>query len=291
MRAQPERERRKPERRTADAEASRYLRSRQHGFPTRGLASRSCPPDPAGADAGGARLPADDGRRGEGGGGPDRRSGMADAGWRAFRRLPSHAPGRQHRPPGDVLARRAAVAGSTCGARGRAGAAATPRVCADCAAAHHDGGGAGPPSRGPGGALYEPRTVGRAALPTTTIGLLFHAAEHRSGTPGRSSRPRRSFEGWKPGLDFSPATCAMMRYAAPRPPRRNRPRPPPGRRPRSVPRLLCRRAGVRGDAAAGPLCGISWRGRIPPPRCAEGVGGGGRGSRAARTVSFRHPLS
>jgi uncharacterized damage-inducible protein DinB len=33
--------------------------------------------------------------------------------------------------------------------------------------------------------LYEPRTVGRAALPTTVIGLLFHAAEHSQRHAGQ----------------------------------------------------------------------------------------------------------
>jgi uncharacterized damage-inducible protein DinB len=33
--------------------------------------------------------------------------------------------------------------------------------------------------------LFEPRTVGRAALPTTTIGLLFHAAEHSQRHAGQ----------------------------------------------------------------------------------------------------------
>jgi hypothetical protein len=33
--------------------------------------------------------------------------------------------------------------------------------------------------------LYEPRTVGRAALPTTIIGLLFHAAEHSQRHAGQ----------------------------------------------------------------------------------------------------------
>ena len=37
----------------------------------------------------------------------------------------------------------------------------------------------------PEGSLYEPRTVGRAALPTTTIGLLFHAAEHSQRHAGQ----------------------------------------------------------------------------------------------------------
>jgi hypothetical protein len=33
--------------------------------------------------------------------------------------------------------------------------------------------------------LYEPRTVGRAALPTTVIGLMFHAAEHSQRHAGQ----------------------------------------------------------------------------------------------------------
>jgi len=33
--------------------------------------------------------------------------------------------------------------------------------------------------------LYDPRTVGRAALPTTVIGLLFHAAEHSQRHAGQ----------------------------------------------------------------------------------------------------------
>ena len=33
--------------------------------------------------------------------------------------------------------------------------------------------------------LYEPRTVGRAALPTSVIGLLFHAAEHSQRHAGQ----------------------------------------------------------------------------------------------------------
>jgi uncharacterized damage-inducible protein DinB len=33
--------------------------------------------------------------------------------------------------------------------------------------------------------LYEPRTVGRAALPTTVLGLLFHAAEHSQRHAGQ----------------------------------------------------------------------------------------------------------
>jgi hypothetical protein len=37
----------------------------------------------------------------------------------------------------------------------------------------------------PEGSLYETRTVGRAALPTTTIGLLFHAAEHAQRHAGQ----------------------------------------------------------------------------------------------------------
>lgn len=37
----------------------------------------------------------------------------------------------------------------------------------------------------PVASLYEPRTVGRAALPTTVIGLLFHAAEHSQRHAGQ----------------------------------------------------------------------------------------------------------
>ena len=37
----------------------------------------------------------------------------------------------------------------------------------------------------PVASLYEPRTVGRAALPTTIIGLLFHAAEHSQRHAGQ----------------------------------------------------------------------------------------------------------
>ena len=37
----------------------------------------------------------------------------------------------------------------------------------------------------PPASLYEPRTVGRAALPTTIIGLLFHAAEHSQRHAGQ----------------------------------------------------------------------------------------------------------
>ncbi len=33
--------------------------------------------------------------------------------------------------------------------------------------------------------LYEPRSVGRAGLPTTIIGLLFHAAEHSQRHAGQ----------------------------------------------------------------------------------------------------------
>ena len=35
-------------------------------------------------------------------------------------------------------------------------------------------------------ALFEPRTVGRAALPTNTLGLLFHAAEHCTRHAGQA---------------------------------------------------------------------------------------------------------
>ena len=37
----------------------------------------------------------------------------------------------------------------------------------------------------PVASLYEPRTVGRAALPSTVIGLLFHAAEHSQRHAGQ----------------------------------------------------------------------------------------------------------
>jgi hypothetical protein len=37
----------------------------------------------------------------------------------------------------------------------------------------------------PVASLYESRTVGRAALPTTIIGLLFHAAEHSQRHAGQ----------------------------------------------------------------------------------------------------------
>jgi hypothetical protein len=37
----------------------------------------------------------------------------------------------------------------------------------------------------PPGSLAEPRTVGRAALPTTVLGLLFHAAEHSQRHAGQ----------------------------------------------------------------------------------------------------------
>jgi uncharacterized damage-inducible protein DinB len=37
----------------------------------------------------------------------------------------------------------------------------------------------------PADSLYDPRTVGRAALPTTHIGLLFHAAEHAQRHTGQ----------------------------------------------------------------------------------------------------------
>jgi len=36
------------------------------------------------------------------------------------------------------------------------------------------------------GTLLEPRTIGRAALPTNTIGLLFHAAEHAMRHTGQA---------------------------------------------------------------------------------------------------------
>jgi hypothetical protein len=37
----------------------------------------------------------------------------------------------------------------------------------------------------PADTLYEPRTVGRAALPTSVVGLLFHAAEHSQRHAGQ----------------------------------------------------------------------------------------------------------
>ena len=60
-----------------------------------------------------------------------------------------------------------------------------PAVCADCAAARHDRGRAAHLRLVPEASLYEPRTVGRAALPTTVIGLLFHAAEHSQRHAGQ----------------------------------------------------------------------------------------------------------
>ena len=38
--------------------------------------------------------------------------------------------------------------------------------------------------------LFEPRTVGRAALPSTVVGLLFHAAEHSQRHAGQVTTAR-----------------------------------------------------------------------------------------------------
>jgi hypothetical protein len=43
--------------------------------------------------------------------------------------------------------------------------------------------------------LLEPRRVGRAALPSTTLGLLFHAAEHSTRHSGQAITTARILEG------------------------------------------------------------------------------------------------
>jgi hypothetical protein len=48
-------------------------------------------------------------------------------------------------------------------------------------------------------ALLEPRTVGRKALPTTVIGLLFHAAEHAQRHAGQIATTAKIVRGLKLG--------------------------------------------------------------------------------------------
>ena len=86
--------------------------------------------------------------------------------------------------------------------------------------------------------IYDARTVGRASLPTTVIGLLFHAAEHSQRHAGQVVTTARIVRGLEAGdgagergrkaeLDLAPARCGMMSHAAARSARRNRPRPAP----------------------------------------------------------------
>jgi uncharacterized damage-inducible protein DinB len=53
-------------------------------------------------------------------------------------------------------------------------------------------------------ALLEPRDVGRARLPSTTLGLLFHAAEHTARHAGQILTLARVVQG--AGQDHGPAT-------------------------------------------------------------------------------------
>jgi uncharacterized damage-inducible protein DinB len=46
----------------------------------------------------------------------------------------------------------------------------------------------------PASALTEPRTVGRAAMPTTVLGLLFHAAEHGQRHAGQIATTVRALK-------------------------------------------------------------------------------------------------
>ena len=56
----------------------------------------------------------------------------------------------------------------------------------------------------PVGTVYEGRTVGRAALPTTVIGLLFHAAEHSQRHAGQVVTTAKIVRGLDPKA-WSPA--------------------------------------------------------------------------------------
>jgi hypothetical protein len=47
--------------------------------------------------------------------------------------------------------------------------------------------------------LTEPRTIGRAKLPTTVLGLLFHAAEHATRHVGQAITTTRILRGTEPG--------------------------------------------------------------------------------------------
>jgi hypothetical protein len=56
--------------------------------------------------------------------------------------------------------------------------------------------------------LFDPRVVGRAALPSTVLGLLFHAAEHARRHAGQVVATARIIKGL--GLDDPPASQPTM---------------------------------------------------------------------------------
>lgn len=57
-------------------------------------------------------------------------------------------------------------------------------------------------------ALLEPRAIGRAALPTNTVGLLFHAAEHAMRHVGQAIVTARVVRATSPGSSASPGSPA-----------------------------------------------------------------------------------
>ena len=136
--------------------------------------------------AGGARLSADARGRRKDGGRPDRRTALDVARRRLVGRFSFAPPCRQHRSTADLRQGRDA---ERCAESGIQGGIGNPvRRCDGTAVRCQDGRSSRPwrsCARRRRTTLLEARAVGRARLPTTVLGLLFHAAEHSQRHAGQ----------------------------------------------------------------------------------------------------------